>query len=70
MKTIEFEMVRRQERARLEKQSIIDNPLFGDVNKSPGKSAGDAEAEAWPYWNQAIERKTKALKYQQVFHTK
>ena len=48
MKTIEFEMVRRQERARLEKQSIIDNPLFGDVNKSPGKSAGDAEARRGP----------------------
>ena len=44
----EFEMVRRQERARLEKQSIIDNPLFGDVNKSPGKSAGDAEARRGP----------------------
>ena len=48
MKTMEFEMTRRQERARIERQSIIDNPLFGDVKKSPGKSAGDAEARRGP----------------------
>ena len=48
MKTMELEMTRRQEKARIEKQSIIDNPLFGDVKKSPGKSAGDAEARRGP----------------------